>query len=74
MSTSIRVILSHLDSNGKTLTHFGQEPFLMTVASVDENGISTVLSNNNKKRGARIAVHSYHNLDAQHIVAANLLT
>lgn len=74
MSTNVRVVVSHLDANGKTLNHFGQEEYLLTVASVDEGGISTVLSNNAKKRGTRIQVHSYANLDKEHQNAGNLLS
>jgi hypothetical protein len=74
MSTNIRVVVSHIDSNGKTLAAWPQEQHLLTVASVDENGISTVLANNNIKRGSRIIVHSYANIDKEHQNAGNLLS
>lgn len=74
MSANIRVIVSHLDANGKTLNHFGQEQYLLTVASVDQNGITSVLSSNSKKRGSTILVHSYANLDKEYQIAANLLS
>lgn len=66
MATKIRVIVSHVDANGKILTGFGTESFLINAATVDENGISTVLANNSFKRGSRIHVHSYANLDKEH--------
>lgn len=66
MAFPLRVIVSHIDSAGKTLTHFGTEQFLVSATTNDENGITTALSNNSKVRGARIVVHSVANLDKQH--------
>lgn len=74
MAVNLRVVVSHLDSNGKVLTNFGIEQFIVTAATADENGIATVLNNNSKKRGSRVLVHSYAILDKEHAVAANLLT
>ncbi len=74
MSTSIRVEVSHVDSNGKHMLTFGVEQLMMTVATVDAAGIRTVLSNNTRLRGSSFVVHSYANLDKEHIIAANLLT
>lgn len=74
MSTNIRVVVSHNDASGKNMSHFGTEQYLLTVATVDAAGISAVLSNNSKLRGSSFVIHSYANLDKQHIVTANLLT
>jgi hypothetical protein len=74
MSVAIRAVISHLDANGKTLTQFGTEQVLLSVATVDEAGIRTALSNNSRLRGARVQVHCYANLDKQHQSATNLLS
>jgi hypothetical protein len=66
MATNVRVVVSHLDANGKTLTHWASEQYLLTVATVDQNGITSVLSSNSKKRGNTIQVHSYAILDPQY--------
>lgn len=69
---NIRVVVTHTDANNKIVGQ--QESFLLTVATVDQNGINTVLTNNSKKKGVSFIVHSYANLDKEHANSVNLLT
>ena len=74
MATNIRAVITHHDVNGKCLTHFGIEAYNMTVATVDYNGIRTVLNNNGKLKGTTFNVHSYCNLDPQYNTGAGLIS